>query len=98
MMTHALSEMTSSFIFVVQSMSAFLSPQGISLHTTFQVTITQFYQPLLSLTSIYLQFIVPDEFQPHGAILSGSMFGSTLHVIVYHPKNYKMSQLSPVIH
>jgi hypothetical protein len=44
------------------------------------LTTTQFYQPLLSLTRIYLQFIMPDTFQPHEPILSGSMFASTLHV------------------
>jgi hypothetical protein len=31
------------------------------------------YQPLLLPTSIYLQFIMPDAFHPHGAILSGSV-------------------------
>jgi hypothetical protein len=39
---------------------------------------------------------MPDEFQPHGAILSGCMFGSTLHVKMCRPKNYKMSQLSTI--
>jgi hypothetical protein len=29
---------------------------------------------------------MPDAFQPHGTILSGSMFGSTLHVKMYRPK------------
>jgi hypothetical protein len=32
------------------------------------------HNPFLSLTSIYLQFIMPDAFQPHGAILSGSVW------------------------
>jgi hypothetical protein len=36
-------------------------------------------QTLVSLTSIYLQFTLSDVFQPHGAILSGSVFGSKLH-------------------
>jgi hypothetical protein len=56
------------------------------------------YQPLLSLTSIYLQFIMPDAFKPHSATFSGSMFGSTLHVKMCRPKNYKMSRLSLVLH
>jgi hypothetical protein len=30
---------------------------------------------------------MPDTFQPHGAILNGSMLGSTLHVKMYRPKN-----------
>jgi hypothetical protein len=40
---------------------------------------------------------MPEAFEPHGAILSGSMFGSTLHVKMCRPKNYKISQLSLVI-
>jgi hypothetical protein len=45
-----------------------------------------FTNHFLSLTSIYLQFIMPDVFQPHGSVLSGSMFGSTLHVEMCRPK------------
>jgi hypothetical protein len=66
-------------------------------YPSYCVTIIQFYQPLLSLTSIYLQFIMLDAFQLHGAILSGSLFGSTIQVKMCHSKNYKMSQLSLVI-
>jgi hypothetical protein len=40
---------------------------------------------------------MPDAFQPYEAILSGSMFGSTLHVKMCHSKNYKMSLLGLVI-
>jgi hypothetical protein len=40
---------------------------------------------------------MPDAFQPHGAILSGFMAGSTLQVKMCRPKNYKMSQLSLVM-
>jgi hypothetical protein len=37
---------------------------------------------------------MPDVFQSDGAILSGSMFGSTLHVKMCRPKNYKMPQVT----
>jgi hypothetical protein len=59
-----------------------------------RVIITQFYQPLLSLTSIYLQ-ITPDVFQLHGAILSGSMrlsanFNSTTSELTHMRSKIKL--------
>jgi hypothetical protein len=52
---------------------------------------------LLSLNSIYLQFIISDVFQTRGAFLSGFMFGSALQLKIYRPRKCKMPQVSPVV-